>query len=335
VPPPPKPEDPALIKPVVVEAGLDPAFPLEKELPPNVERFDVKTTYEGLPTVPFYIRRPAKYVPETDPGQRKLHRLLLICPYLNNSAVGNLKGEEGTGPLLKMADERGWFVLVPHFDQKYKKYEEIHDQDHFYYYPGIFSGKTVAMAIQETARRYPVDTWRMFVHGTSGGAQFVHRFAIWAPEHVAAVSINSSSWVDAPQKRSACVAWLVVFGETDPCADVQRKFVEDLRDLGAITLVRSYPVDGHGINHNQLTANFFAFYDDLTKDELGKRPDPNAAEPIGSARMPPEKMPLVGDTLNWRYYPNTAEVLSNLPAQNRVFLPTEAIAKQWGKKGEL
>ena len=327
-PPPP-------VSPFVVRPGLDPAFPLEPALPPNIERFDVKTTYADVPTVPFYIRCPANYVPETDPSKRKLHRLLLICPYLNHSALANLKGEEGTGPLLKMADERGWFVLVPYFSQKYKTAADAHDRNRFYYYPETFSGKTVVAAIKETTKRYPVDTWRLFVHGMSGGAQFVHRFTIWAPEHVAAVSINSASWIDPPQKRSARVAWLVVYGELDPCAKSHQEFLDELQKLGAITVRRSYSDDGHGGCHNQLTAAFFAFYDGLTKDELGRCPNPNAEEPVGSARMPPKKMPFVGDTLNWQYYPNTSEVRNNIPATNRVFLPTEDIAKAWGKKGDL
>ena len=40
--------------------------------------------------------------------------------------------------------------------------------------------------------------------------------------------------------------------------------------------------------------------------------------------------PFVGDAQEWRYYRNTAETADGIPDEERIFLPSEPIAKLWG-----
>ena len=80
--------------------------------------------------------------------------------------------------------------------------------------------------METVAKKYPIDPTRIFMQGLSGGAQFVHRFAIWAPERVTAVAINSSSWFDEPNAKCNQVAWLVTIGESDASFTNTLEFVD-------------------------------------------------------------------------------------------------------------
>jgi poly(3-hydroxybutyrate) depolymerase len=91
----------------------------------------------------------------------------------------------------------------------------------------------VVDALETVAKKYPIDPTRIFMQGLSGGAQFVHCFAIWAPERVTAVAINSSSWFDEPNAKCNQVAWLVTIGESDASFTNTLEFVDQLREVGA------------------------------------------------------------------------------------------------------
>jgi hypothetical protein len=57
---------------------------------------------------------------------------------------------------------------------------------------------------------------------------------------VTAVAINSSSWFDEPNAKCNQVAWLVTIGESDASFTNTPEFVDQLRELGAAPLFRSY-----------------------------------------------------------------------------------------------
>jgi len=290
-------------------------------LPENVEVFTVKTRSDENKEVPFYVRRPAGYE-----AKGRTYRILFICPVLNGDGRKVMESHS----LIPLADSRGWFVVSPTFKQQTA---EGMDRKKSYYYPEPFSGKAVLDALDLIAKKYPVDINRLLLKGLSGGAQFVHRFALWAPERVTAVAINSSSWFDEPNPKAAGAAWLVTVGESDPSYDNSLEFVSKLNDCGAAPLFRAYLGmihEGDGRVSN-LNAAFLTFYDELTSGELGKR--------VGIAdRLKPKlalagkDMPYVGDGQEWKYYPNTEENRGNVAEDNRVFLPSEEIAKLWGKQ---
>ncbi len=162
-------------------------------VPENVEVFTVRTSSPLNREIPFYVRPPRSFI--QSPNQ-KPHRILFICPVYNGDPLPLLDGNDY---LLRLADQRDWFVVSPRFKQDGK---DVQDRRKSYYYPETFSGKAVLEAFEQIARKFPVDTERIFMQGLSGGAQFVHRFAIWAPERVTAVAVNSSSWFDEPTENS-------------------------------------------------------------------------------------------------------------------------------------
>ncbi len=293
----------------------------EETLPERVEKFTVRTRSALNEKVPFYLRVPKNYKPG------KTYRLLFLCPSLNEQALNKLKSSE---IYLNLADERDWFVLSCTF-----KVEKILDRKVSYYYPESFSGGALLEGLRIVSKKYPVDTERLLLQGISGGAQFLHRFAIWSPERVTAVAINSSSWFDPPKARCNRVAWLVTIGESDDGYNATLSFVDQLRNVGAAPLFRSYL----GMVHEEtdqvhlLNMEFLKFYDEHTKADLGKlRSHTTPNDELLALRG--EKMPFVGDGQDWKYFPNSADALESIVEDSRVYLPSKSIAQLWGQKEE-
>jgi pimeloyl-ACP methyl ester carboxylesterase len=301
--------------------------PTPRPLPENVEMFTVRTRSEQNRQVPFYLRIPGSY----DPANRKrVHRLLYICPTYNGDAELVIRGEKGNEALINLAEERGWFVLSGTFKQQGG---EVRDRKASYYYPEGFSGRAVVEALEQVAKKYPVDPNRILMQGLSGGAQFVHRFAIWAPDRVTAVAINSCSWFDAPNAKCNQVAWLVTIGESDPSFANTLEFVDQLREVGAAPLFRSYLGMVHEGSEavTRLNLAFLRFYDEHTRHELGQRRS-SLTRPEELLAMKAEAMPFVGDSQDWKYAPNTEENRENIAEDSRIFLPSEEIARLWGQE---
>ena len=301
-----------------------PPSPIPAALPERVVEFKVRTRSDEHKELPFFLRRPLNYRPGTP------CRLLFLCPYLNQDALKLLAVRQSW---LTLADERGWFVLTCTFKTDKSK---VQDRKLAYYYPETYSGKAVLDALEQVAKKYPtVDTERLLMQGLSGGAQFVHRFAIWAPDRVTAVAVNSSSWFDAPTAQCNRVAWLITIGESDASYNNTLEMVDRLRNVGAAPLFRSYS----GMVHegsplvDRLDMEFLKFHDDLTRKDLGKKRSA-LTTPAERLALPGEKMPWVGDSQDWKFVANTAEAREAIAEDSRIYLPSEAIAKLWGQKEE-
>jgi pimeloyl-ACP methyl ester carboxylesterase len=304
-------------------AVANPSPTAEPELAPNVEKFIVRTRSPENSEIPFYVRIPSGYYAQAQ-GPNKLHRVLFSCPYFNEDGFKNVTEDGG---LLSLADERGWFVISPTFHQGKA---EVHDRKRSYYYPEEFSGQAVLDALDQIRQKYPIATVGLLLHGFSGGAEFVHRFAIWAPERVAAVVVNSSSWFDGPTPGCKQVAWLVTIGESDPSYENTLSFVAKLKDAGASPLLRSYIAMTHerGAQVPKLDMEFLKFYDDLTRNKMAAQLPLGAAEP--KAPLDQAAMPYVGDAQEWKYYKNTPDNVEDIPDDSRVYLPSAAVAQAWG-----
>jgi acetyl esterase/lipase len=239
----------------------------------------------------------------------------------------------GSAEWLALADARDWFVMTCTFKQSLN---DVQNRKLSYYYPEAFSGKAMLEALAQVSKKYPtVDTERLLMQGLSGGAQFVHRFAIWAPDRVTAVAANSSSWFDAPNARCNRVAWLITIGESDESYHNSLEMVDRLRGVGAAPLFRSYL----GMVHEgspaveQLDMEFLKFHDDLTKKHLGQKHSALTPEDERLA-MPGDKMPWVGDSQDWKFVPNTPQAREAIAEDSRIYLPSEGLAKLWGKAEE-
>ena len=206
--------------------------------------------------------------------------------------------------------------------------QDVRDRKKSYYYPEHFSGKAVLDALDIAAKRYPVATRDIFMQGMSGGAQFVHRFAIWAPNRVCAVAVNSCSWFDEPKQSAKLCAWLVTIGESDPTFANSLDFINHLRESGVVPLFRYYTGMGHegSSRVDSLDCAFFEYYDELTRSKLIRK---NSVSIKPVAPNATKDMPFVGDLQEWTFLENTKENRDKIPEDCRVYLPSKEIAIEW------
>ncbi len=294
------------------------------ELPGNVETFVVRTTSPLNRQAPFYLRVPEGFKAGGSGGRK--HRLLVMCPHLNGSGKVLITGPE-VAMLAKQHPD--WFVVAPTFRVEGA---DTQDRKAAYYYPESFSGKAVLDALELMAKKYPIDTERLLLNGTSGGAQFVHRFAIWAPERVTAVCVNASSWFDEPTEECRRVAWFVSIGEADPSYDKTLEFVDALRRIGAYPILQESKGEGHGRSReaSAMVRLFLGFYDALTAGDLGK-PRTRLGDQSPKVPLEKERMAMVGDSQDFKAFPNTPENEEAIAEDARVYLPTREMAEVWAR----
>ena len=289
-------------------------------LPERVETFTIHTESPTNQELRFFLRTPKNYVPG------KVYRLLFLGGMTGEDRLGCAAASMHNGAWLRLADEQDWFILTGVFTQN----GGVRDRNLMFFYPETFSGKATLEALNKVAQKYPVDSQRILMQGLSGGAQFVHRFAIWAPDRVTAVSVNSCSWFDPPNPLTKQVAWLITVGDADPAASQTLEMIDQLKAVGASPVCRSYLGAGHGDNtFAGLSMAFLKCHDELTRKDLGK---PRTPETPMSERlsMLGEKMPFVGDMQSWEYMPNTPENRALVSEETKIFLPSEDVAKMWG-----
>ena len=313
-------EDAAEVAGIPEESRVD--FPCEamaKVWGTQIDKFLVKTASPLNPEIPYYVRVPANYSPTTRA------RVLFRCPVYNGIGV---RCVSGYGPFQRLADERGWFMVSPTFKQGGK---ETKDRTKSYYYPETFSGKATLEALDLIAKKYPIATDNLLMQGMSGGAQFVHRFSIWAPERVTACAVNSSSWFDVPNERSAQIAWLITIGESDKAYENSLNFFDQLRKAGALPIFRSYigMVHEGSTKVDEFNILFLKFYDDATRAKFNAQ----QTNPVPAPHIPAKAMPLVGDIKDWTVTKNDMKAIMRIGEDNLVYLPTQEIARFWSGKG--
>lgn len=285
----------------------------------QIEKFLVKTASLLNPEIPYYVRVPANYSPTTRA------RVLFRCPVYNGIGV---RCVSGYGAFQRLADERGWFMVSPTFKQEK---EITKDRTKSYYYPETFSGRATLEALDLIAKKYPIATDNLLMQGMSGGAQFVHRFSIWAPERVTACAVNSSSWFDVPNEQSAQIAWLITIGESDKTYENSLNFFDQLRKIGALPIFRSYVGMVHegSSKVDEFNLLFLKFYDDATRAKF----DAQQASAVPAPHIPAKAMPLVGDMKDWTFTKNDMKAIMRIGEDNLVYLPTPEIARFWSGKG--
>jgi pimeloyl-ACP methyl ester carboxylesterase len=97
-----------------------------------------------------------------------------------------------------LADERGWVILAPHFDEKTFKndYQRLNPT-------GPPADLRLNDLIWEVGRLLPeLPTDRVFLFGFSGGGQFVHRYVAFEPERVIRAVAGAPGWYMWPVSLS-------------------------------------------------------------------------------------------------------------------------------------
>lgn len=297
--------------------------PKPEVVPAGVGVIEIETSDSYNPKVPFYVRPPASFSASED---KNPHRVLILFPFYPETG---LKAINRSAEYKEIADERGWFIISPTF---YMGKGDARDRNKSYYYPERWSGKAILAALDEMAKRYPVDVNRIFVAGLSGGAQLGHRFALWAEDRVEAAAINSSGWFDEPKASAQKVAWVLTIGESDPILPETLTFVERLQKLGVRPVLRTYLGMIHEDSErvNLLCGMFLVERDEATRELLGKPVQASAGLDYNVNGL----QPWVGDRRDGLFYGNSAATLAVIPDEARVYLPSETVAELWGQKGE-
>ena len=164
--------------------------------------------------------------------------------------AGGLKGEGGGKWLFDVLEPVPLIVIVPSFTSGYQAGD------------GEWAQQMIRN-FKEVAKKYPVHD-KMFLHGHSGGAQFVHRFAFNEPEYVIGVSAHSAgSWAcDGGYGEISIgakgIPFLISCGEKDTQFSVKdypytriewyKRFAAALEEKGFVVNPNIWPESGHSVN---------------------------------------------------------------------------------------
>lgn len=96
-----------------------------------------------------------------------------------------------------LARRLGFALALPLFDDRlHRRYQQLlHPRR------GTRSDLALLNTLDAAADRHGVDARRLFLFGYSGGAQFVHRFALCHPQRTAALAIGAAGWYTWPDTQ--------------------------------------------------------------------------------------------------------------------------------------
>lgn len=178
-----------------------------------------------------------------------------------------------------------------------------------YYYPDQWSGEATENALAELGSRKNVSTDKILIFGFSAGAHFAHRFALWKPDQIKAFVAYSAAWWDDPSEKLANVPALIMCGEADPRYDATWQFMFRGQLLNFPWVWRSYQGTGHEMTPavQKMAEAFLGHY-------ASNQPD----------------SPFYGDVQTYQYV--TPDRMETIPPQERIRLPSKAVAEQWIKE---
>lgn len=103
-----------------------------------------------------------------------------------------------------LAAARGMALVLPLFDERrHRRYQQLlHPRR------GTRSDLGLLRALARVAETTALDPRRLFLFGYSGGAQFVHRFALCHPGRTAALAVGAAGWYTWPDAATAWPAGL-------------------------------------------------------------------------------------------------------------------------------
>lgn len=224
--------------------------PNRARLPSRVAVVSVPTPNLDNPRLNVFYRVPA--VPTDTP-----RRVLVLIPSVNHDVLDLL---QPGSPWARFADERGFVLVAPRFYTVDSADRAAHALTYFHN-AEIWSGQALLDALDEMARRVPMQKERLLFHGYGAGAGFAARFARWRPGRVAAISLHGGGrnlpWFHdypglSPLSALKDVPFLITAGENDDYADdtqnrfaTAEAFATVLRGAGAPVLWKPFPGVGH------------------------------------------------------------------------------------------
>jgi len=142
-----------------------------------------RRTLNGDPALDYYL-----YVPRA--GGRGAP-LLVAVHGISRDATGQAK------LFSPLAEKNGVVLVAPLFtSRRFDDYQRLGRSSR-----GARADRALERLIDEVARLTSARTERIYLFGYSGGAQFVHRYAMAHPARVASVVASSAGWYTFPDPR--------------------------------------------------------------------------------------------------------------------------------------
>ncbi len=111
-------------------------------------------------------------------------------------ARGEAKVKRDAKVLTDLADEKGWVVLAPQFDED--RFNNDYQRLNFF---GRRADVNLNQLLEEIGRLLPeILTNKIFLFGFSGGGQFVHRYAAFNPERIDRAVAGGAGWYMWPDE---------------------------------------------------------------------------------------------------------------------------------------
>ena len=268
----------------------------------------VRTRAKSNPNPSIWYRVPCDY--RKVPGRR--WRTLVIFGGRNCGGEAEVSGKLGWPP---WADRYGVFLVAPGF------------RDDRYWEPSAWSGKALLSALAEIRKSYDIDTEHLLYYGYSAGSQAANLFAAWRPDLCRAWVSHACGVFHTPSVKMRLTPGLVTCGDADAARDIlSRDFMARARAVGQPVVWRSFPNHPHDVPPGSLALAraFLTHYDAVNRRDLG--------EAAAQERTSPETV-FVGDDPDGTYWPAGSSEAWSIPVEDRVPLPSRAVAEAWGKEG--
>ena len=272
---------------------------------PVIDFVGVKTKAPENPLVRFWYRVPRGY----DPNGKGLSRVLILFGGRNCDGRPEVSGKLGW---TEWADLNGIFLVAPTL------------KNDNYWEPEKWSGRALLDALAAISAKYWIKSSGLLYYGYSAGSQASNLFAAWRPDLCRAYVSHACGVFHAPALRMKSVAGLVTCGDADTARYViGRNFVDQYRRLGIPIIWKSFPNHPHDVPPGSiaLAQAFFAHYHWEHRTDLGLNHEAGGRETF------------VGDDADGLYYRTGSGGAQDVMPDDRVPLPSAAIARAWGRPG--
>ena len=273
---------------------------------PVVDCVEVKTRSADNPLVKVWYRVPRDY----DPSGKGRMRTLILFGGRNCDGKTEVSGKLGW---TEWADLNGIFLVAPTL------------KDDAYWSPEKWSGRALLDALSLLAARYRLSTEGLLFYGYSAGSQASNLFPAWRPDLCRAYVSHACGFFHAPASKMKVVSALVTCGDADTARYViSRRFVGGCRRLGVPVVWRSFPNHPHDVPPGsvRLAKEFLAHHHWSHPEDLGLPALPRR----DVARF-------VGDDADGVYFAAGSAEAAGVMEEDRINLPSEAVARAWGSPG--
>ena len=274
----------------------------------SADTIKVKTRAPQNQQAVFRYRVPRNY----NPKRGTAYRVLVIFGGRNTDGKADASGRMGWGG---WCDRNGIFIIAPGW------------REDNYWEPQAWSGRALLRALAELKKQYNICTDRLLFYGYSAGSQASNLFPAWRPDICRAWVSHACGVFHTPGPRMRDVPGLVTCGDADQARYIiSRNFVENTRRKGINIIWKTYPNLSHSVpfESQKLARAFLLHHHEQNLSDLGQ----NCSKQIT------RRTAFVGDDQEQKFYPLKSPRAKNIYAEDRVILPSLAIARAWGSPGK-